>query len=368
MMTTELLKYITDKQHHKFRKNCHVRFSKEFSKHNVSSIERMTERFERLMEMQTPVILPCELICFLRTTKNIDDCFTAKEWEQIKEANFIHELGYISNISPNYEKIIKNGLLHYIDKADEYGKRAIQSIIKLSDRYLEEAQRCGREDIAATLKRVPRYGASSFREALQMFRIIHFSLWLEGNYHITVGRFDKYMYPYLKADMDAGILDEDSALELVEDFFISFNKDADLYPGVQQGDNGQSMVLGGTDENGNEVFNLLSKLCLKASKNLMLIDPKINLRVNKNTPIEVYELGSELTKAGLGFPQYSNDDVVINGLIRLGYEYKDAVNYTTAACWEFIIPNVGCDVANIDALSFPKIIDICVHTFGLVEM
>ncbi|MBQ7574775.1 MAG: pyruvate formate-lyase, partial [Clostridia bacterium] len=126
-------------------------------------------------------------------------------------------------------------------------------------------------------------------------------------------------------------------------------------------DNGQSMVLGGMDENGQEVFNLLSKLCLKASEDLLMIDPKINLRVNKNTPIEVYELGSRLTKAGLGFPQYSNDDVVIDGLLRLGYDEKDARDYAVAACWEFIIPKVGADVANIGALSFPKVIDVCLH-------
>ena len=103
------------------------------------------------------------------------------------------------------------------------------------------------------LERVPRYGATNFREALQMFRIIHFSLWLEGNYHNTCGRFDKYMYPYFKADMDKGVYTEETALALLEDFFISFNKDSDLYVGVQQGDNGQSMVLGGIDENGNDV-------------------------------------------------------------------------------------------------------------------
>ena len=41
---------------------------------------------------------------------------------------------------------------------------------------------------------------------------------------------------------------EESALALVEDFFLSFNKDSDLYVGVQQGDNGQSVVLGGIDK------------------------------------------------------------------------------------------------------------------------
>ena len=92
-----------------------------------------------------------------------------------------------------------------------------------------------------------------------------------------------------------------------------------------------------------------------------MIDPKLNLRVSRRTPLRVYELGSELTKAGLGFPQYSNDDVVINGLIDLGYEPQDAQDYAVAACWEIIIPKVGADVANIGAISFPKVIDICLH-------
>lgn len=196
---------------------------------------------------------------------------------------------------------------------------------------------------------------------MQFFRILHFSLWLEGNYHNTIGRFDKYLYPYLKNDIENGVLDRASALELLEDFFLSFNKDSDLYTGVQQGDNGQSMMLGGCDDEGNEIFNLLSELCLEASYNNKLIDPKINLRVSKKTPKEIYTKASHLTKAGLGFPQYSNDDIVIPALCKLGYEEKDAANYAVAACWEFIIPFVGADVANIGALSYAKAIDVAFH-------
>lgn len=358
-----LLNYIVNREHHQFRKDFpqYENIAEEYQKEGLEPKERMTRRFELLSSLETPVFLPDEKICFLRTVKKIPDCFTEDEWRKIKEKHYIHELGYMSNLSPDYEGVIKDGLLMRRETADEYGKRVIDAIISLSDRYKEEAQRQGKSDIAKVLERVPRYGATNFREALQFFRIIHFSLWLEGNYHNTVGRFDKYMYPYFKNDMEKGIYTGETALELLEDFFLSFNKDSDLYVGVQQGDNGQSMVLGVMDENGEEVFNLLSKLCLKASNNLLLIDPKINLRVNKNTPIEVYELGSELTKAGLGFPQYSNDDVVIEGLKKLGYEEKDARNYVVAACWEFIIPKVGADVANIGALSMPKVIDICLH-------
>lgn len=357
-MNKELYDFIVEKKHHKYRKDVQLNFDK-----NMSPIERMTYRFESLCEAETPVLLENEKICFIRTIKNIPDIFTQEEWSEIKKEHFIHELGYMSNLSPDYEDAIKVGLLEKRKTADEYGKRVIDAIINLADRYRTEAEKQGKTELAKVLERVPRYGATSFYEALQFFRIIHFSLWLEGNYHNTVGRFDKYMYPYFKEDMDKGIYTKETALEMLEDFFLSFNKDSDLYVGVQQGDNGQSMVLGGIDENGEEVFNLLSELCLEASRNLLMIDPKINIRVSKNTPERVYELGTELTKAGLGFPQYSNDEIVIDGLVKLGYDIKDARNYVTAACWEFIIPACGADVANIGALSYPKVIDICLHKY-----
>lgn len=358
-----LYNFVLQKKHHKYRRNFpeYDCLAETFKKEKLSPKERMTRRFELLSGLETPVLLDGEKICFLRTVKKLPDCFTEDEWADIKSNHYIHELGYMSNLCPDYEGVIATGLLKLREAADEYGKRIIDSIIDLSDRYKKEAEKQGKFELVKVLDRVPRYGATSFYEALQFFRIIHFSLWIEGNYHNTVGRFDKYMYPYLKADMEKGIYTKETALKMVEDFFLSFNKDSDLYVGVQQGDNGQSLVLGGVDEQGNEVFNLLSELCLKASKNLLMIDPKINLRVNKNTPLRVYELGSELTKAGLGFPQYSNDDVVIDGLLKLGYDLEDARNYATAACWEFIIPKVGADVANIGALSFPKIIDIAMH-------
>ena len=357
----KLLHYIISKQHHKFRHTVDWNLGEEYSKKGLTPVERMADRFERLIREEKPVILPDEKICFIRTVANIPDCFTEAEWAELKEKHYIHELGYMSNLSPDYEHIISIGLLKAREEADEYSRRAIDNIIDLADRYKAEAERIGRDDIVKVLEVVPRYPATNLREAMQFFRIVHYALWLEGNYHNTVGRLDKYMYPYYKKDMDAGVYTEAEALELVEDFFLSFNKDSDTYVGVQQGDNGQSLSLGGIDENGNEVFNDFSKLCLKASNNLRLIDPKINLRVNKNTPIEIYELGTELTKAGLGFPQYNNDDIVVPALEALGYEHNDAVNYVTAACWEFIIPAVGADTANIAALSYPKVIDVTLH-------
>ncbi|MBE6612777.1 MAG: pyruvate formate-lyase, partial [Ruminococcaceae bacterium] len=76
----------------------------------------------------------------------------------------------------------------------------------------------------------------------------------------------------------------------------------------------------------------------------------------KNTPIELYELATELTKIGLGFPQYANDDVVIPCLEYWGYAPEDARNYAIAACWEFIVPEVAMDIPNINGVPMAEIV------------
>ena len=327
-----------------------------FSSLSLSPEERMTRRFEILTRAEMPVILPSQNIVFIRCCENIPDIFTEAEWIEIRNNHFIHELGYRSNLTVDYKGILEKGLLEIYNSADEYSRRSINALLSLVDRYADKARSIGRNDIADTLSRVPRYSPRSFREALQFVRIINYALFLEGNYHNTLGRFDRYLLSYLIRDLESGVLTEDTALELVEEFFLSLNIDSDLYPGIQQGDDGQSLMLGGVDGG----FNILSYLALQASGNLLVIDPKINVRVDKNTPEEIYTLCSELTKKGLGFPQYSNDDIVIDALVNLGYDYNDARDYTVAACWEFIIPSVGEDIPNIAALSLPKIIDTCI--------
>ena len=357
-MNNELYRYyVIDRTHRDLRIKVDEDLGAAYAAEGLCGEERMTRRFEYLSSLECPRIHPLEKIVFSRTVANLPDVYTKDEWDKIRSEHYIHELGYVSNLSPDYATTISKGLIACREEADEYQRRMIDAIIALADRYLEVARAEGRQDIVEVLTQVPRYPARNLREALQFFRILHYSLWLEGDYHNTVGRFDQYMYPYFKKDMEAGVYDRDSALELIEDFFLSFNKDSDLYVGVQQGDNGQSMMLGGRLADGSDGFNLLSELCLEASRNMKLIDPKINLRVGKDTPLSIYEKGTELTKVGLGFPQYSNDDVVIPGLERLGYDYEDAVNYTVAACWEFIIPGVGNDIANIGAVNFPLLVD-----------
>ena len=277
--------------------------------------------------------------------------------------------GSQGNVTPNYKRVLELGFNKIKDQinssigstADEqkraYGKQMIDKIdeaISLADTYKDIALRAGNKRLYSALCRIPRLPAESFYEACVFIKLCVYMLRDEPSDHLGFGRFDQYMYSYYLADKEKGISDEE-IFETLENFYISINLDTDLYSGVQQGDNGQSMVLGGYDRDGNCVYNELSKMCMQASLELNLIDPKINLRVNKTTPDEIYEFATLLTKQGLGFPQYCNDDIVIPGLIKLGYDPDDAIDYTVAACWEFIIPGKGFDAPNIRTMDFPSV-------------
>ncbi len=314
-------------------------------------IEKQMELFIKSAEAEQPNIFSDDLFGFNRSTD-----FRPP----IREGN----------ITPNYMRIISTGFEQTADaisqnilKTDnpekqEYGKNLLKLIeicIGVSDKYRQKAQEMGNTALYNALNKIPQKGADTLYEALVFMKFITFCLRLYGVSHIGLGRFDQYLYPYYVKEKESGATD-DQILELIEEFFISLNYDTDLYHGMQQGDNGQSIVLGGFDGNGNNMYNELSGLCMESSLELSLIDPKINLRVSKNTPDEIYEFATLLTKQGLGFPQYCNDDVVVPGLIKLGYSREDALNYTVAACWEYIIPNCGADIPNFNVMDFPAVV------------
>ena len=342
----------------------------------ASDVARARIGLAEMLKAETPAFMEGERIAFLRTVKQIPDLHTDEEMEARRAQGIAFgEKGVVFNITADFGPTIRDGLEARLEEIGarlercraegdaegveflENAELSVEAVIDLAERYRVEAEKRGYLEVAAALAQVPRKGARTLREALQSLRILHYAMWCEGEYHCGLGRIDQYLLPYYEADIASGRLTDETALEELEEFFIACNRDSDLYIGVQQGDNGQSVMLGGVASDGSDAFNALSRLCLKACGELKLVDPKINLRVNRTTPLEVYKMGTDLTAKGLGFPQYANDDVVIPALERWGYAKEDARNYTVAACWEFIIPGCGMDINNIDAVSFAGALD-----------
>ncbi len=331
----------------------------------TSEFELNSILLKHMMKNEAPRLYENDIFGFNRTITRPpvgyigDVCYT---WE-------------IGNVTPDYERILSTGMDAVLERIEEKlssckdedkkifyiaMKESIEACLELADRYRDCALEKGNTVLYEALCRVPHKCAETFHQACVFLKFIMFTLHCNRNIHINFGGFDKYMLKYYEADLAKGI-SKDVLFEILEDFFLNINIDSDIYYGAQQGDNGMSMVLGGRDINGNDRYSELSEMCLRAAMELALIDPKINLRVDKNTPIERLEFATELTKKGLGFPQYCNDDVVIPGLIKLGYKPEDAHDYTVAACWEFIIPGKGFDIPNIHRVNFPKAVELATN-------
>ena len=370
-------KRVRDRVHAACRQKAAPDVLSECQREKLSWPRRAARLTRRMCEAERPMIEADQQIVFTRTLPGVPPIFSDADWQRLTAGRTVHELGPISNICAGWGPVLSQGLLgrravamacaaRLADDpvASEFLTSAVETIdavLDLARRYAEEARAQGRLDVAEILDHVPSNPPRTFHEALQSLRLMHAVVWLSGHYHVGLGRFDQYMWPYLQADLQAGRLDEARAEELLAEFFISLNRDSDLYPGVQQGDNGQSMMLGGVKRDGSSGVNPLTAMALRAARDVAMIDPKINLRITKDTDLELLTLASELTAQGLGFPQYSNDEVVIPALVAHGYELEDARDYSVAACWEFIIPGKGMEVVNAGAVSMPAAVDTAIR-------
>lgn len=327
---------------------------------NASSDEMAeADILSALLEYETPTIYPHDPFGFNMTAK------TAITYLSENGDSVWFSSG--GNVTPDYPFLLHNGfwgLLNAVNEKISSGhkeeiyaawKKELETILAFCGEYQKLAKNTNNLRLATALENIMAKAPETLFEACLVLKIYHFFLRSLKFVHLTFGRFDQYMYEFYEHDKAAGV-SEDELLETVELFFITLNFDSDMYRGIQKGDNGQSMVLGGYDENGNYNFNGMSRLCMEASLELNLIDPKINLRVGKNTPISLYEYGTRLTAKGLGFPQYCNDDVVVPGLIALGYDKKDAYDYSVAACWEYIPSGCAYDIPNIETMNYPLVV------------
>ncbi len=339
----------------------------------------MARLTRRQCEAEKVIITPEELIVYTRTLPEIiPTVFSPIEWQKLTDGHKLRGRGPISNICADWGQTLSQGLsgrrkaalatrktLQNDPQAVEFLDCAIETIdavLDLAARYAAAARKMDKVEVASILDRAPAQPPSSFQEALQSLRLLHALIWFSGHYHAGLGRLDQYLWPYLKTDLESGHLDIPAAEDLLAEFFISLNKDSDLYPGMQQGDNGQTILLGGVDRDGNDAVNELTFMALRVSCDLAMIDPKLNLRISDHTSLDLLFLASELTRKGLGFPQYSNDDVVIPALLAHGYRIEDARDYAVAACWEFLIPGKGMELVNIGAVSFPAAVDQGIRT------
>jgi len=226
------------------------------------------------------------------------------------------------------------------DAAILYAKRYAQLARKEADKEADRERKRELYQIAENCLRVPRYGARNFYEACQSFWFVQQLIQIESNGHsISPGRFDQYMYPYYKRDMEKGVIRKEFAQELIDCIWVKFNdlskcRDKDSAAGFAGYGAFQNLIVGGQDAWGRDVTNDLSYMCIQACMHVRLPQPSFSIRIWNKTPYKLMEKAAELTRTGLGVPAYYNDEVIIPALVSRGLTLEDARQYNIIGCVE----------------------------------
>lgn len=310
-----------------------------------------------------------------KTTSELAASYMAPETKIAIEHNIFTPGNYFYNgvghVTVQYEKVLAIGYRGIIDEAKaareklrfgdaDYAKRthfldavilSCEAVIDYAHRYAalcrseaasckDSARRAELNRMADNCEHVPEYGARDFYEACQSFWFVQMLLQVESSGHsISPGRFDQYMYPYYKADIDSGRITREFAQELMDNIWIKLNdlnkaRDAASAEGFAGYGLFQNLIAGGQDAEGNDVTNDLSFMCIEASMHVALPQPSLSVRVWNGTPHEFMLKAAELTRTGIGLPAYYNDEVIIPALMNRGLTLEDARQYNIIGCVE----------------------------------
>ncbi len=251
-------------------------------------------------------------------------------------------LSKLTVCNPEYaeKSAFLRSVIESMDSAVMYANRYADLAEKMAQECNIEERKCELYTISANCRKVPEYGAESFYEACQSFWFVQLLLQTESSGHsISPGRFDQYMYPYYKKDIESGKITREFAQELMDCIWIKLNdlnkvRDAASAEGFAGYSLFQNLICGGQTPDGTDATNDLSFMCITSSLHVMLPQPSLSIRVWNGSPHDLLVWAANLTRTGIGLPAYYNDEVIIPSLVSRGLTMEDARDYNIIGCVE----------------------------------
>ncbi len=258
--------------------------------------------------------------------------------------------GIIKEAKENLSKISLTSAEN-IKKKDFYNSIIIASegIITLANRYASKAKEMAESEsdtvrkdelvkIAEICSKIPENPPTTFYEAIQFVWFTQVGgIIAENPLALNIGRFDQFMYPYYKSDMEKGIMRKDEIQELIEAFWIKLSEwvwtisanTAEFFAGYNQF---QNLTVGGKTREGKDATNDLSYMCLRATERVKTHQPGLSVRIHQDCPSSFLDEVTHLVSKGTGFPAIHNDNAGYQMLINAGYEPEDARDWNNCGC------------------------------------
>lgn len=307
-----------------------------------------------------------------------------------------------AHLAVNYQRLLKEGLVGYetrvkellanldLTDPDAIDKRifykavltVIEGVHTFANRYSilakelseKESDQNRKEEllkISHICSKVPYYPADTFQEAVQSVWFIQLILQIESNGHsLSYGRFDQYMYPYYKKDIEEGKITDEEVLELLDCLWIktlTINKVRSQAHTLSSAGSPmyQNVTIGGQTVDKKDAINDLSFLVLRSVAQTRLTQPNLTVRYHKNLNKAFYDECIEVVKLGFGMPAFNNDEIIIPSFINWGVKEEDAYNYSAIGCVETAVPGKwGYRCTGMSYINFPRVL-LCTMNNGV---
>jgi formate C-acetyltransferase len=182
--------------------------------------------------------------------------------------------------------------------------------------------------IADACRRVAHAPPDSFRAAIQLLWLVLLGVMHADRAGLVVpGHLDRQLWPFYEADVAAGVLTREDALQLIEQLYLHIN--AYVPDGLAM-----SVMVGGRDAEGRDVTNALSYLCLEAIRRTNMIYPTVGVCWHEGTPEALVDATVKLMGAGYPTPAFFGDATIQHGLEALDVPPQERCRYINSTCVE----------------------------------
>ncbi len=181
---------------------------------------------------------------------------------------------------------------------------------------------------AECLKHIRDGAPTNIYEAMQTMYIYFIVSESFDNYQVrSLGNgLDNTLYSFYKNDLKNGTYTNEEIRELFKYFLFQWQSIGNYW--------GQPFYMGGTSIEGNTKYNELSMLILDVYDELGIYNPKIQVKVNKNTPDEILNKIFDMIRRGHNCFAFICEPGYIKGVMSYGASYEEALNMDIRGCYE----------------------------------
>lgn len=223
-----------------------------------------------------------------------------------------------------------------------FAHRHSVALTKLAEQENDEIRKKELTEMARICQKVPANAPETFHEMLQHYWFIHLGVITEVNPwdSFNPGRLDQHLYPFYKQEIENGSLTKDSAIELLQAFWVKFNNhpsppkmgvtalESNTYTDFAL------INLGGIKEDGTDAVNELTYILLDVIEEMRILQPSSMVQLSRKNPDKFIERAIKITKTGFGQPSIFNTDAIIKELVNQGKDLIDARNGGASGCVE----------------------------------